>query len=181
MNLQEADILQTLKKESFINQRILAETSGHSLGVVNKSLKKLVNDGYIDNNIRLTPLARQIFEVCKPRNAIILAAGFGMRMVPINMTTPKALLEVNGERLIERIISQLKAVGINKITVVVGFMKESFEYLIDEYGVDLVVNADYASHNNLHSLSLVANELNNTYILNYSRQCLVIASTPENH
>lgn len=165
MNLQEADVLRTIKKDTFINQRILAETSGHSLGVVNKSLKKLINDGYIDNNMRLTSLATQFFEDCKPRNAIILAAGFGMRMVPINMTTPKALLEVNGERLIERIILQLKAAGINSITVVVGFMKESFEYLIDEYGVDLVVNSDYDSHNNLHSLSLVANELSNTYVV----------------
>ena len=165
MNMQEADVLRTLNKGTFINQRILAETSGHSLGVVNKSLKILINDGYLDNNIRLTPLAKQIFEDCKPRNAIILAAGFGMRMVPINMTTPKALLKVNGERLIERIILQLRAVGIKNITVVVGFMKESFEYLIDEYGVDLVVNSDYASHNNLHSLSLVANKLNNTYIV----------------
>ena len=165
MNLQEADVLRTLKKRSFINQRILAETSGHSLGVVNKSLKKLIDDGYVDNKMQLTSLARQIIEDCKPRNAIILAAGFGMRMVPINLNTPKALLEVNGERLIDRIISQLKEVGINRITVVVGFMKESFEYLIDEYGVDLVVNSDYASYNNLHSLALVADKINNSYIV----------------
>ena len=165
MNMQEADILRTLNKGTFINQRILAETSGHSLGVVNKSLKKLIDDGYVDNKMQLTSLARQIIEDCKPRNAIILAAGFGMRMVPINLNTPKALLEVNGERLIDRIISQLKEVGINRITVVVGFMKESFEYLIDEYGVDLVVNSDYASYNNLHSLALVADKINNSYIV----------------
>ena len=71
-----------------------------------------------------------------PRNDIILAAGSGMRMVPINLTTPKILIEVNREGLIDRLILQLKAVGINDITVVAGFMKDSFEYLIDEYVID---------------------------------------------
>ena len=46
------------------------------------------------------------------KNAIILAAGFGMRMVPINTETPKGLLEIKGERLIERTIRQLHEVGI---------------------------------------------------------------------
>lgn len=78
-----------------------------------------------------------------------------MRMVPINTEMPKGLLEVNGEPLIERIIKQLHEVGIQEIYVVVGFMKEKYEYLMDEYGVELVVNPDYASKNNLHSLKLV--------------------------
>lgn len=42
MNKQESDILNTLLLEPFINQRILAEVSGHSLGVVNRSLKELI-------------------------------------------------------------------------------------------------------------------------------------------
>ena len=165
MNLQESDILKTLLYEPFVNQRMLAEKSGHSLGVVNKSLKHLIKEGYLDENMHLTHLARETFDECKPRNAIILAAGFGMRMVPINLTTPKALLEVNGERLIDRLITQLQETGINDITVVVGFMKENFEYLIDEFGVNLVVNPDYASRNNLHSLALVTNKIHNTYIV----------------
>ncbi len=165
MNLHESDILRTLIYEPFVNQRILAETSGHSLGVVNRSLKQLIEDGYLDDKAHLTSRAREEIRDKAPRNAIILAAGFGMRMVPINLSTPKALLEVNGERLIDRIITQLHDVGVNDITVVVGFMKDQFEYLIDEYGVELVVNEEYASSNNLHSLSLVADRIHNTYIV----------------
>ena len=165
MNLQESDILRTLRYEPFVNQRILAEISGHSLGVVNRSLKQLMEDGYLDEKAQLTHAARQEIKDKAPRNAIILAAGFGMRMVPINLTTPKALLEVNGERLIDRIIVQLHEVGVTDITVVVGFMKESFEYLMDEYGVELVVNEEYASSNNLHTLALVAGKISNTYII----------------
>lgn len=98
-------------------------------------------------------------------NAIILAAGFGMRMVPINKETPKALLEVNGEPLIERLISQLHEVGIYEIYVVVGYRKESFTYLIEKYGVELIVNENYALKNNMHSLALVVDKIFNTYII----------------
>ncbi len=165
MNLHESNILRTLLNEPFVNQRILAETSGHSLGIVNRSLRSLMAGGYLNEAAHLTAKARTEIKEKAPCNAIILAAGFGMRMVPINLSTPKALLEVNGEKLIERLIRQLKAVGVNDITVVVGFMKESFEYLIDEYGVELVVNEEYASKNNLHSLALVADHIHNTYIV----------------
>ena len=165
MNIQEADILKSLLNEPFTSQRVLAESTGHSLGVVNRSLKRLIECGYVDEQMRLTALAEQTIRDLAPRNAIILAAGPGMRMVPINHSSPKGLLEVKGERLIERLIAQLHAAGVTDITVVVGFMKDHFEYLMDEYGVDLVVNEDYSQRNNLHSLSLVADRLRNTYVL----------------
>ena len=151
MNKQESDILNTLLLEPFINQRILAEVSGHSLGVVNRSLKELIKTDYLDDSIRPTAKAITEFKQKTPQRAVILAAGFGMRMVPINTEMPKGLLEVNGEALIERIIKQLHEVGIKEIYVVVGFMKEKYEYLIDEYCVELVVNDDYAVKNNLHN------------------------------
>lgn len=165
MNLQESDILKSLLSAPFVNQRTLAERSGHSVGIVNKCLKSLTENGYLDDRMQLSGFARETIQASAPRNAIILAAGFGMRMVPINLSTPKALIEVNGEILIDRLISQLKAVGIDDITVVVGFMKDRFEYLIDAYGVELVYNQDYASANNLHSLALVRGRIRNTYII----------------
>jgi CTP:phosphocholine cytidylyltransferase-like protein/thiamine kinase-like enzyme len=165
MNKQESDILNALLLEPFINQRILAEVSGHSLGVVNRSLKELIKAGYLNEAICPTAKAVSEYKNKTPKRAIILAAGFGMRMVPINTEMPKGLLEVNGEPLIERIIKQLHEVGIQEIYVVVGFMKEKYEYLMDEYGVELVVNPDYASKNNLHSLKLVKEHLENAYII----------------
>lgn len=165
MNKQESEILTTLLIEPFVNQRVLSEVSGHSLGVVNRSLKNLIKEGYVDEFIRPTELAKKELKEKSPKNAIILAAGFGIRMVPINTQSPKALMEVNGEPLIERTIKQLHEVGVTSIYVVVGFMKEQFEYLIDEYGVDLIVNEEYASKNNLHSLYLASSHLSNTYII----------------
>jgi len=165
MNIREGDILNALILEPFINQRILAESSKHSLGVVNRSIKNLINSGYLDKEIRPTPKAILEFKSKSPKNAIILAAGVGLRMVPINIEIPKGLLEVNGEILIERTISQLHEAGIKEIYVVVGFMKEQFEYLIDKYGVELVVNADYLTKNNLHSMKQVVEHISNSYII----------------
>lgn len=165
MNNSKQDILNNLIKEPFINQRILAAQTGHSLGIVNRSLKELISEGYLDEEIRPTEKALREAKEKAPKNAIILAAGFGMRMVPINTETPKGLLEIKGERLIECTIRQLHEVGITEIYIVVGFMKEQYEYLINEYGVDLIVAPDYTSKNNLHSLKTAADHLSNSYII----------------
>lgn len=165
MNTYEKDILIKLNEDKYINQRILAQKTGYSLGTVNQTLKLLTKTGYIDELAMLTSKAQNEFEDKKPKRAIILAAGFGMRMVPINTETTKGLLEINGEILIERTIRQLYEVGITEIYVVVGFMKEQYEYLIDEFGVELIVNPEYATKNNLHSLKLAVDYLENAYII----------------
>ena len=68
MNKQESDILNALLIEPFINQRILAEVSGHSLGVVNRSLKELIKMDYLDDGIRKNAPKSNYFG-CRIRNA----------------------------------------------------------------------------------------------------------------
>ena len=165
MNIQTLEILKLLHQSGPVNQRKLAALSGFSLGAVNKALKTLAEAQMIDQNNRLTDRAMQYIAERSPKNAIILAAGFGMRMVPISQSLPKAFLEVRGERLIERLIRQLHEAGIHDISVVAGFMKDSFEYLIDDFGVNLIVNEEYAGRNNLHSLALAKELIHNTYIV----------------
>lgn len=99
------------------------------------------------------------------KNAIILAAGYGMRMVPLSVERPKALIKIQDEVLIERMIRQLHEANVFDIKIVVGFMKESFEYLIDKYDVELIVNKDYENTNTMYSLYLAKNYIKNTYIL----------------
>lgn len=101
----------------------------------------------------------------KKQNAIILAAGFGLRMVPINTAVPKALLKVDGVPLIERLIQQLHEAGIREITIVVGYLQEQLAYLAEKYSIKLVSNPDYADKNNLHSLALVSDQISDTFIL----------------
>ncbi len=165
MNIREADILNELLRCPFENQRQLAEKTGHSLGIVNRSMRSLTENGYLNKDGQPTEKARGYAGERSPKNAVILAAGFAARMVPINTDTPKALLEIDGAPLIERQIQQLHEVGIKDITIVVGYLKEQFDYLIDQYGVALVVNSRYAEKNNLHSLRKVIDCVSNTYII----------------
>lgn len=165
MNTQDREILITLAQTRYQSQRMLAHDSGCAIGTVNQALRSLSAEGYLNEHQELTPKAQQLLAENKPRSAIILAAGYGLRMVPINTETPKGLLEVNGQPLIERLILQLQEVGIRKIYIIVGFMKEQYEYLIDAYGVELIVNREYGSKNNLHSLKRAAGHLANAYIV----------------
>ena len=165
MNVQELDILNAIRMNPMMNQREIAHQSGYSLGLVNRVVKELQDNKWITANGELSEMAVNFIKENQPKRAVILAAGFGMRMVPINTEIPKGLLEVRGEVLIERMIRHLHEVGITDIQVVVGFMKERYEYLIDEFQVKLVVNSEYQVKNNLHSLSKVKSSLDNTYII----------------
>ena len=75
MNIQERDIMKILLAGPFVNQRALSEESGHSLGVVNRSLKNLAQEGYLDDAMIPTAKARELDEEMRPRSAVILAAG----------------------------------------------------------------------------------------------------------
>lgn len=165
MNRQQSDILKAAIENPDSSQRVLSRVSGHSLGIVNRCVQELRNEGYMDEDMHPTKKAKLELQEKAPRNAVILAAGFGMRMVPINTETSKGLLEIKGEVLIERIIRQLHEAGIREIYVVVGFMKEQYEYLIDLFQVELVINPEYAVKNNLHSMKRVSDHLSNTYII----------------
>ena len=171
MNRQEQDILNILAGGTFSGQRELAEESGYSLGVVNRCLRSLTETGYVRADGTLTQNGQALLAENRPQRAVILAAGFGMRMVPINTETPKGLLQVHGERLIDRLIRQLHQAGIRDIRVVVGFLKEQYEYLIDEFGVELVVNPDYARKNNLHSVDRVRSALSDCYVVPCDLYC----------
>lgn len=165
MNKYGCDILLSLAENPISTQRDLSIRCGISLRTVNRSLKALRGENLLDKNNKLTAKAFALIENRKPSRAIILAAGYGMRMVPINIETPKALLTIRGEVLIERLIKHLHEVNIREIYVVVGFMKERFEYLRDTFGVHLIYNSEYSLKNNLYSVSLALDFLSNAYVI----------------
>lgn len=143
------------------SQRMISSLTGFSLGKVNKLVTILKEEGYIINNQINIEKSGSL----KLNSAIILAAGPGLRMLPLNEETPKQLLKINGEILIERLIKQLKEKNINNIYVVVGYKKEQFEYLIDAFDVKLIINKEYLNDNNLYSLFLASKYLSHSYII----------------
>lgn len=130
---------------------------------IEQAYENLVKDKYVNKN-GITNKGIKMLEEHRINNAVILAAGMSTRFVPFNYEKPKGLLEVNGEILIERQIRQLREKGIEEIIIVVGYMKEQFEYLIDKYNVILVGTNDYAVKNNHASVYAARNYLKNTII-----------------
>lgn len=100
------------------------------------------------------------------KRAIIMAAGMGKRMMPLTIDTPKPLIKVNGTPMIESIITGLRQNGIAEIYIVVGYLHNKFEYLSMKYpGVVIIKNPYYEVTNNISSLYVVRDYIENAMIL----------------
>ena len=155
-----------------VTQREISQELMVSLGTANSLVKdcmekKFIAPGKKSDSYELLPEGEALLKQNKVDGAVILAAGFGSRFVPLTFETPKGLLEVFGERMIERQIRQLHEAGITDITIVVGYLKEKFEYLMDKYQVKLLYNPEYSKKNTLatiyHARDLFRNK--NMYLL----------------
>ncbi len=170
---KKAVLLRNIIEKPNITQRELSTLSGLSLGAVNSLLKECSKEGLLEENggkeRRLTKKGRSFMEPFKVDRALIMAAGFGSRFVPLTYEMPKGMIEVFGERMVDRQIEQLIAAGVTDITVVVGYMKEKFEYLRDKYGAKLLYNPEYAEKNNLSTIWHARDLL-------YGKNCYILSS-----
>ena len=97
MNKQLLKLFKLKLQDPKMTQRELAQKLNISLGKVNQLLDKLKQDAIFNNDFSLTTKGEKYIQDHHPQQAVILAAGFGMRMVPINTEEPKGLLEIKGE------------------------------------------------------------------------------------
>lgn len=170
---RHALICRNIFENPLITQRDLAQVLDVSLGTVNSLVKECISMELIavqekdSGRYMLLPKGKVTLEQYRVDGALILAAGFGSRFVPLTFDMPKGLLEVFGERMIERQIQQLHQAGIHNITIVVGYLKEKFEYMIDKYNVKLLYNGEYSTKNTLTTIYHARKALqgNNMYLL----------------
>ena len=110
------------------------------------------------------------------KRAIIMAAGRGERLRPISLNTPKPLIPVNGVPMIVTAIRTLRSFGIREIYVVVGYLKDQFQFLETDYpGLKLIENPYYDTCNNISSLYVARDHLEDVMILDGDQ----IIYTPE--
>ena len=123
--------------------------------LVQNAIKEAINEDLLienDDKLYITDIGKIYLNEHKVDKAIILACGMGKRLGEITKDYPKCFLEIDGERLIDRQVIQLKSAGIDDITIMVGYMSDKFEYLIDKYNVKLIYNDEYDTKNNLATL-----------------------------
>ncbi len=63
----------------------------------------------------------------RPRKAVIPAAGFGTRLLPATKSQPKEMLLVGRKPVIQYVVEEIQATGINKILIVTNQKKRTLE------------------------------------------------------
>ncbi len=154
----EYELLSLLERNKSYSYTI-RELSDHlcvSMTIVIEALKKLQSEGKLvksQNHFELTDDGLTALEPYRVKRAVILAAGFGSRMLPATADRPKPLVTVNGVRIIDTLLDALVSVGIEDITIIRGYRKEAFDGLLDKYPfVKLVDNDQYDTTNNISSI-----------------------------
>ena len=119
---------------------------------------------YIDDNRNLTAEAFKVLEPYKVKRAVIMAAGFGSRMVPVTLKTPKPLVRVNGTRIIETLLNKIIKAGIKEIYIIRGYLKDQFDVLLEKYPfIKFIDNDLFDKENNISSAIKAIDLFDNTY------------------
>lgn len=166
LSLKEFEILNLYATNSTkLTQRDIESALGYSLGTINKIVKLFSDNGCIENGT-ITEIGLMRLEPYRAKKAIFLAAGFGSRLVPITLNTPKPLVRVHGERIIDGLIDAVLDIGIEDITIVRGYLADQFDQLKYKYPmIKFIENPLFNEANNISSVMVTRYSLGNAYVL----------------
>lgn len=162
---KEFDVLVALEKsEAALSQRDLADRTAMSLGSINRTVKELSEKEFVDEGL-ITSKGLHALEPYRVKRAVFIAAGFGSRLVPITFNTPKPLVRVHGQRIIDGLLDACLAVGIEDIVIVRGYLGDQFDQLLYKYPmIKFLENPVYNEANNISSALVARYMLGNTYV-----------------
>ena len=170
MTRYEFEVLSHLERNGAgqYSLRELSDALTISGGEISRCLERLTAKHWITRDgdaLAVMDAGLAALEPYRVQSAIILAAGFGSRMMPATADRPKPLVTVNGVRILETLLDALVAVGIRDITVVRGYRKECFDALLEKYPfLTLVDNDIYSKTNNISSVMAVLDKLDGCYL-----------------
>lgn len=162
---RQFDILTYLEKtRQYLSQRDLAKEIKVSLGSANKDLQELDEMGYLEEGV-ISKKGVEALEPYRVERAIFIAAGFGSRLVPITLNTPKPLIRIKGKRIIDTMLDAVIEAGIEDIYIVRGYLSEQFDQLLYKYPmIKFVENPSYNESNNISSAMYVKDLFKNAYV-----------------
>lgn len=163
---KEFDVLTVFESESkSLSQRDLSKRTHLSVGTVNSVVTELTEKGFIENK-KITTKGLEALAPYKVQRAVFVAAGFGSRLVPITLNTPKPLIRVQGKRIIDTLLDAVVKAGIEEIIIIRGYLSEQFDQLLYKYpNIKFIENPAYNEGNNIASLMCARYFLENAYIL----------------
>lgn len=166
LSRKEFDVLTCLERDrEGKTQREIAAESGRSLGTVNKTILSLGERGLVSEG-KITQAGLEALEPYRVKRAIFIAAGFGSRLVPITLNTPKPLVRVHGKRMIDTLLDAVVAAGIQEIYLVRGYLGEQFDQLLYQYpNIRFIENPLYNEANNISSAMCARHLIRNAYVL----------------
>ena len=145
-------------------QRDLVKATDLSLGTINRTVKELTELEFINEGV-ITERGTAALEPYRVKRAVFIAAGFGSRLVPITLNTPKPLVRVHGVRIIDHLIDACLEAGIEEIYIVRGYLAEQFDQLLYKYPmIKFLENPVYNSANNISSSLIAKDLLSNAYM-----------------
>lgn len=147
--------------------REIADSVQISGVVVSKCLEKAQSADYLKGEkiFSITEKGMDALEPYRVKRAVIMAAGFGSRMMPATADRPKPMVIVKGKRIIDTLLDALLDVGIKDITIVRGYKKEKFDEILEKYPfVRFIDNDLYEKENNISSVILAKNKIDNCYL-----------------
>lgn len=162
---KQFDILSALGEHQITNVYEKQKNEvGHVVNIVSSILDELEELDMLKDG-RITDRGMNELESYRVKRGIFIAAGFGSRMVPITLNTPKPLVRVHGVRIIDHLIDACLAAGINEIYIVRGYLAEQFDQLLYKYPmIKFLENPVYNEANNISSSLVAKSMLSNAYV-----------------
>lgn len=170
MDRYEFELMTFIEKngEAVYPMRTLSDSLKISGTAIGKCLEKLIANELIEKQedvLKITGKGLEALEPYRVKKAVVMAAGFGSRMMPATADRPKPLVTVNGVRILDTLLDALVAVGIQDITVVRGYKKERFDEIVEKYPfIKFIDNDRYDKENNISSAILALDEIDDCYL-----------------